>query len=173
MIVVLPFSPDHAAGVVSVILPIQQQEFGVPITLDAQPDLADIPGFYQTGAGNFWVAVDGQTVVGTIALLDIGNRQAALRKMFVAAAYRGSKHGVAGLLLEELLAWASTKGVAEVFLGTTDKFLAAHRFYEKNGFGDVPKTSLPEAFPVMAVDSKFYRRVLHRGGAVPPCASSS
>lgn len=85
----------------------------------------------------------------------------------------GSKHGVAGLLLEELLAWASTKGVAEVFLGTTDKFLAAHRFYQKNGFGDVPKTSLPEAFPVMAVDSKFYRRVLHRGGAVPPCASSS
>lgn len=167
MIIVRPFSSEHAAGVVSVILPIQQQEFGVPITLDAQPDLIDIPGFYQTGAGNFWVAIDGQTTVGTVALLDIGNRQAALRKMFVAASHRGSEHGVARMLLEVLMQWATARGIAEVFLGTTDKFLAAHRFYEKNSFDEVPRARLPEAFPVMAVDSKFYRRVLHTNADKP------
>lgn len=160
MINVVPYSPEHAAGVVSVILPIQQLEFGVPITLDAQPDLADIQGFYQTRAGNFWVAIAGTEVVGTIGLLDIGNRQAALRKMFVAATHRGSEHGVARRLLDELLMWSSTKGIAEILLGTTDKFLAAHRFYEKNGFSEVTRSSLPASFPVMAVDSKFYRRAM-------------
>ena len=39
-----------------------------------QPDLLQIPQFYQSGAGNFWVALDGEEVVGTVALLDIGNR---------------------------------------------------------------------------------------------------
>ncbi|MGO7422080.1 GNAT family N-acetyltransferase, partial [Rhizobium ruizarguesonis] len=43
------------------------------------------------------------------------------------------------------------------FLGTTDKFVAAHRFYEKNGFTEIAKSALPRTFPLMAVDSKFYR----------------
>jgi len=76
MIDITPFRPQHAEGVVSVILPIQQAEFEIPITLEAQPDLPDIPGFYQQGKGNFWVAFDGLEVVGSVALLDIGNGQA-------------------------------------------------------------------------------------------------
>ena len=55
-----------------------------------------------------------------------------------------------------LLAHARAQGVAEIFLGTTEKFLAAHRFYEKNGFRELQKAGLPKAFPIMAVDSKFY-----------------
>jgi len=157
MIKIVPFTAEHAAGVVSVILPIQQSEFGVPITLDAQPDLLDIAGFYQRNCGNFWVAIHGEDVVGTIGLLDIGNRQAALRKMFVAAAYRGAAQGVAKQLLDELLVWSAKQGITEILLGTTDKFVAAHRFYEKNGFSEVQRASLPQTFPVMAVDSKFYR----------------
>lgn len=160
MIDVVPFLSTHADGVVAVILPIQQQEFGIPITLDAQPDLLRIQAFYQTGAGNFWVALDGATVVGTIGLLDIGCRQGALRKMFVAASHRGREHGVAGKLLDTLLEWASAKDLTDVYLGTTDKFLAAHRFYDKNGFAQVARDSLPAAFPVMSVDSRFYRRQL-------------
>jgi N-acetylglutamate synthase-like GNAT family acetyltransferase len=76
--------------------------------------------------------------------------------MFVAAPFRGREQGVAGKLLDALLAHARAKGIAEIFLGTTDKFLAAHRFYEKRGFTELPKAELPKAFPVMAVDSRFY-----------------
>lgn len=160
MISVQVFNPQHTAGVVSVILPIQQSEFEVPITLQDQPDLLNIEGFYQTRAGNFWVALAGDEVVGTLGLLDIGNRQAALRKMFVNARYRGAQHGVAKMLLQALLAWSSSKALREVYLGTTSKFLAAHRFYEKSGFEEVPRASLPESFPVMQVDSRFYRLAL-------------
>lgn len=148
--------PEHAQGVVDVILPIQQEEFGIPITLEGQPDLKDIAGFYQKGHGNFWVALDGGKVVGTISLLDIGNAQVALRKMFVAASHRGKEHGTAARLLEGAIAWARAQGVRQIFLGTTAKFLAAHRFYEKNGFRLIDKSELPASFPVMVVDTRFY-----------------
>ncbi|MBW9332099.1 GNAT family N-acetyltransferase [Herbaspirillum sp. RU 5E] len=156
MIEIQAYRPEHAQGVVDVILPIQQEEFGIPITLEGQPDLKDIAGFYQKGHGNFWVALDGGKVVGTISLLDIGNAQVALRKMFVAASHRGKEHGTAARVLEGAIAWARAQGVRQIFLGTTDKFLAAHRFYEKNGFRLIEKSTLPPAFPVMVVDSRFY-----------------
>ncbi|WP_288409678.1 GNAT family N-acetyltransferase [uncultured Herbaspirillum sp.] len=156
MIEILAFAPQHAQGVVDLILPIQQQEFDIPITLEGQPDLKDIAGFYQKGLGNFWVALDAGKVVGSISLLDIGNQQVALRKMFVAASHRGKEHGTAVRLLEGALAWAREQGVHQVFLGTTAKFLAAHRFYEKNGFRLIEKSDLPAAFPVMVVDTRFY-----------------
>ena len=155
-ILVTAFSDADQQGVLDVILPIQQREFGIPITEADQPDLTDIPEFYQSGAGGFWVARSNGEVVGTVGLKDIGSGQTALRKMFVAAPFRGRELGVAGKLLDVLLAHARAKGVAEIFLGTTDKFLAAHRFYEKRNFRELLKADLPKAFPVMAVDSKFY-----------------
>ena len=160
MIHIEPFSPEHADGVVSLILPIQQSEFEIPITLEAQPDLKDIPGFYQQGDGNFWVALADQQVHGSVALLDIGSHQAALRKMFVAATHRGREHGVAKQLLATLIAWCRQRGIREVYLGTTAKFLAAHRFYEKNGFQEIARDKLPQSFPVMKVDTQFYRLAL-------------
>jgi len=155
---IVRFSPEHSEGVFSVILPIQQAEFAIPITREEQTDLADIPAFYQRGDGNFWVALADNTVVGTVAILDIGNREGALRKMFVTAGHRGSEHGVAKLLLETLLAWCRARGQRQIYLGTTAKYLAAHRFYEKNGFREIGRNQLPSTFPVMAVDSQFYAR---------------
>ena len=118
-VLVADFSDTDQQGVLDVILPIQQREFGIPITEADQPDLINIPGFYQSGAGGFWVARSNGEVVGTVGLKDIDERQAALRKMFVAAAFRGREFGVAGKLLDALLAHARAKDVAEIFLGTT------------------------------------------------------
>jgi GNAT superfamily N-acetyltransferase len=156
------YKPGDSHGVIAVILPIQQSEFGLPITLEAQPDLQDIPAFYQRKNGNFWVAQAGDAIVGTIGLLDIGGGLAALRKMFVAESHRGHEHGVAKGLLETLLAWSVSHDITDIYLGTTDKFVAAHRFYEKNGFLVIARSTLPVAFPVMTVDTTFYRRQLAR-----------
>lgn len=150
------FQPADRQGVIDVILPIQREEFGIAITAEDQPDLQAIPDFYQVGNGDFWVAKYEGQVIGTIGLKDIGAQQTALRKMFVAAPFRGREFGVAAQLLSTLLEEAWQRGVQEIYLGTTDKFLAAHRFYEKHGFVDVAKEALPESFPVMKVDSKFY-----------------
>ena len=142
------------------ILSIQQTEFGIPITLEDQPDLNNIPSFYQTNNGNFWIVVIENKVAGTIALLDIGNSRGALRKMFVHKDFRGKEYGVGQVLLNTLFKWARQNNFKEILLGTTEKFIAAQRFYEKNGFEEVEKQSLPNEFPVMGVDVKFYRYII-------------
>ena len=159
-IVIRSFRPGDEQGVFGVILPIQREEFGVAITAADQPDLAAITDFYQTAKGGFWVADRLGKIVGTISLKDIGNDEAALRKMFVAADVRGREFGVAARLLEMLMAHAAAVRLETILLGTTDKFLAAHRFYEKNGFAEIAAAELPASFPRMAVDTKFYRRVV-------------
>jgi GNAT superfamily N-acetyltransferase len=153
---IVAFQPEHAGAVAALVLAIQCEEFGLDINLARQPDLADIPGFYRQGAGQFWVALDGGAVVGTVALKDIGGGLAALRKMFVAPTHRGGA-GTAARLLDTALAWARRHGLRAVLLGTTERFLAAHRFYEKHGFAPVARESLPPGFPLMAVDTRFYR----------------
>ena len=152
-----PFCMDDEQQVVNLIVSIQQKEFNIPITADDQPDLRNIPNYYQKNRGNFWIALHNEDVVGTISLLDIGNGQSALRKMFVHQHYRGPEKGTARNLLKTLLDWATTKRLREIYLGTTPQFLAAHRFYEKNGFTEISKEDLPETFPVMEVDTKFYK----------------
>lgn len=142
--------------VIELILRIQQDEYQVPITLEDQPDLKRIPESYQT-TGNFWVAIEGGKVIGTIALLNLNNHIGTIRKLFVDSAYRGQKHGVSSRLLETLLTWSADHQFQALYLGTTSLFKAAHRFYEKNGFTSIGKDDLPIDFPLVAVDTVFYR----------------
>ncbi len=151
------YQPQYQQGVVDLILPIQNQEFGIAITAGQQPDLNEIESFYQRGLGDFWLALDEGKVVGCIGLKDIGQQQVALRKMFVASPFRGKEYGVANALLNTVLGHASQSKLSDIWLGTTDKFIAAHRFYEKNGFREVDRQNLPTSFPLMSVDTKFYR----------------
>jgi len=162
---VVPFSRALQDEVIDLTLTIQQVEFGFNIRAEDQPDLLGIEDFYQTGAGGFWVAYTEGNPVGTIALRDIGGRRGALRKMFVKAAYRGRGHAVAETLLRTLLKSAKAGGIDEVFLGTTEKFLAAHRFYEKHGFVQIPPSELPATFPRMALDTRFYKLALAQDDA--------
>jgi GNAT superfamily N-acetyltransferase len=157
---VVEYEEKFQQAIVDLILPIQQKEFNVPITIADQPDLQNITSFYKKGNGNFWVALYGDEVVGTIAQLDFGGDRVALRKMFVHRDHRGKEKGVAQVLLDELRKWCADRNVKEIFLGTIDSMHAAHRFYEKNGFAEVMKTDLPESFPLMRVDNKFYTCIL-------------
>ena len=160
-VVILPYS-DTYKDQVGVLIPSIQKEFGVPITYEDQPDLKNISGVYQKGAGNFWVALDGDTVVGTAALIDRGEKTGILRKMFVHSDYRGAAKGVGAKLLDTLLAWAREQGMQHIFLGTNDRLAAAQRFYEKNGFRLVDDAQMPAhvAAVRMPVDNLHYHKEL-------------
>lgn len=156
---ILSLSNAHRDAVAGLILPIQQVEFNVPITLADQPDLGDLEAAYFRPGGGFWGAfVDGE-LAGTIGLL-VPNRGAAplgvIRKMFVQSAFRGKQWGVAQQLLETLVAYSRDIGLEDLYLGTINHMKAAHRFYERNGFVRVEKTALPAIFPLMPVDDVFY-----------------
>jgi N-acetylglutamate synthase-like GNAT family acetyltransferase len=155
---IVSYTDKYQPSVIDLILPIQQNEFHVPITIDDQPDLKNITLAYQKGNGNFWIAIQKEKVVGTIALIDFGNSQVALRKMFVHHDHRGKDNGVAQLLMDELILWCEQKDVKEIFLGTIDSMHAAHRFYVRNSFEEISKQELPETFPVMRVDNRFFKR---------------
>ena len=147
---------SHCGQIIDIIIPIQQIEFNVPVTLEGQPDLLDIETNYHQTGGIFLGAFHNEQLVGTIAIIDIGNNAGALRKMFVRKEYRGKELGVAQLLLNALLAFCKEKQISAVYLGTVDMLKAAHRFYEKNDFTQLAKTDLPKSFPLMGADNIFY-----------------
>lgn len=150
---IIAFDEKYNNDVIHFVSSIQQHEFHVQITPEEQPDLRDIKGFFKNG--NFLIALDQEKVIGTIGLVDIGNGNGALRKMFVHKDYRGK--GVAQQLLEQLLLWAVQHNYTTVYLGTLPILYAAHRFYEKNGFVEIPEQDLPQEFPLNSVDKKFYK----------------
>lgn len=160
MVPIVDHSEPLARAVIDLILEIQRNEFGLDIQAQDQPDILDVASYYQTGAGNFWVALAHGEVVGTIALRDIGNRQGALRKMYVKATHRGKEHAVAARLLERLVQSATDAGMQDLYLATTEQFAAALHFYEKNGFVGIPLQALPEAFPRIPQETRFYHRSL-------------
>ena len=99
-------------------------------------------------------------VVGTVALMKLKNDIYSLRKMFVHANYRGSHSGLAGALLKTAENWAKSKSGVKIVLGTTEKFLAAHKFYSRNGYQPLAEAYLPADFPIMAVDKLFFGKSL-------------
>jgi N-acetylglutamate synthase-like GNAT family acetyltransferase len=159
---IVPYRDDHKEAIGRMISGVQQ-EFGIAITLADQPDLLDITGSYRQGRGNFWVGLDAGQVVGSVALIDAGNGIGVLRKMFVQPDYRGAMIGLGQRLLDTLLAWAAAHGFREIYLGTTDKFEAARRFYAKNGFAPIADGQLPPSIQRirMKVDTLHYRKELH------------
>jgi GNAT superfamily N-acetyltransferase len=156
-IIIRSFTDADQGAVLTLILPIQQQEFGIPVTVEEQPDLSAIGQVYQSGTGGFWVAEQAGRIVGTIGLIGFGARQGALRKMFVAADARGREHGVAAKLLATLVDHARGHALTAITLGTIERLHAAVRFYEKNGFVLIAADALPDGFPRMPVDTHFFR----------------
>lgn len=154
---IVPYDGHDCDSIVELITSIQIDEFGVATSERQQPDLRNIERFYQQGAGNFWLAMDDDRLVGTIALKDVGGGVCALRKMFVKQEYRGNCAGIAAALMQTLLDWARQHDVRSIYLGTVDVYHAAHRFYEKTGFTEVDRAQVPDNVPLMDVDVKFYR----------------
>ena len=150
-----PITDVDSQAVIDLILPIQQLEHHVPVTLEDQPDLMHIEQVYGGSGGGFWGIKDQGRVVGTIALIHIGNGNGVIRKMFVKQDYRGKDLGIAAQLLDYLVDYCKTVGITDLYLGTVHTLKAAIRFYEKNCFSVITKSGLPPAFPLMVVDDVF------------------
>lgn len=156
-----PLDNTYCDQIIDLILPIQQLELNVPITLEGQPDLLDIEANYHTSGGGFWGAEIKGELIGTIALIATGHNAGAIRKMFVQRQYRGKEAGVAQGLLKTLIDYSQQKGITDLYLSTVDTLKAAHRFYEKNGFIRLQKEDLPAYFPTMIPDNVYYHLSLN------------
>lgn len=155
MIAIKEFNTFYQTQVVEHILDIENNEFNMALTLEMQPDLADINGMYQKRNGNFWVALYNNTVIGSIGIYPLTDTNVELRRMFVKPQYRGREYGVGQKMLDTALNWTKANGYKEVFLETTDWLVAASKFYANNNFGLISKKQLPDNFPVLRSSGKF------------------
>lgn len=106
----------------------------------------------------YWVAQKGQEIIGTVAILLIENGCAILKNMFVKKDYRGKRFNVSHTLLLKALNWCKSENITNIYLGTMEQFIAAQKFYKKNGFHKIDRNELPESFIHNPLDSVFYEK---------------
>ncbi|MBQ9228726.1 MAG: GNAT family N-acetyltransferase [Eubacterium sp.] len=142
--------------IIDLILHIQNDEANLHLSLEEQPDLPNIPSYYGDG-GAFFVAVDGEAVIGTAALMNYHHGNGVFKKFFVKKEYR--RKGIGTMLYTALLAFAKQEHYHTVILDTPSVAKASHRFYEKAGFQKIDKNALP--FPYQYPDRQSVIYLLH------------
>lgn len=86
--------------------------------------------------GEIFFALDGQSAVGTVAMILMENGSFELAKMAVDPAYRG--RGIGDLLMEACIDHASRHRAQSIILESNTKQAAALKMYRKYGFIDIP-----------------------------------
>lgn len=66
---IVPYDDKYKKQVIDLILNIQNNEAKIGLSLDEQPDLKNILVFYRKNGGEFWLALEGEKVIGTVGLM--------------------------------------------------------------------------------------------------------
>ena len=151
---IITYEEKYRQQIIDLILSIQNEEAGIDLSLEEQPDLLDIPAYYEKNGGEFWLAVEGGVLIGTLALMCYGKGNAVLKKFFVRADYRNKKIDYA--LYTVLLRFAHEKGVRQILLDTPSVATASHKFYERAGFQKISQEALPFPYEYPDRDSYLY-----------------
>lgn len=100
-------------------------------------DLTDIEAHYWEQKGAFFVLLDQDQVIGTVALQYEAGALCELCRMYLHADYRGK--GVGRALLDYAQAVARSLGCSEIFLQTASVLKEAIALYSRSGFINVLK----------------------------------
>lgn len=130
-----------------------EMEFEKPIRTPLKKEKIVLPNPY-------WVALKGEEIVGTVALILKSPQIAILKNMMVRQDVRGSKIGLSQNLLNIALDYCRSKAIKKIYLGTMAQFKAAQKFYQKNGFNEILEHELPENFLINPLDTVFFIKKL-------------
>lgn len=151
---IITYQEKYKQQIIDLILHIQNDEAKIDLPLEEQPDLLDIPNHYQKSGGEFWLAVEDNTVIGTLALMDMGNGNGILKKGFVKKEYR--KCGILTKLYKNLLAYAKNKNMKQLMFDTPSVATDCHRFFEKVGYLRINKNEQPFEYEYPDRNSYLY-----------------
>jgi N-acetylglutamate synthase-like GNAT family acetyltransferase len=98
-------------------------------------DLGDIEANYWERQGAFFVLINGEEVVGTVALQHETDASCELCRMYLAPQYRGQ--GLGRRLLEYAVREARAGGFEEMHLKTASVLVEAISLYKRAGFAAV------------------------------------
>ncbi|WP_411823816.1 GNAT family N-acetyltransferase [Leptospira sp. 'Mane'] len=99
------------------------------------PNPYDPKDFAEDWSG-VWIAYDGETPVGSIAIFPFEGEESELDLMFVSKDYR--KQGIAEQLLATVEVFAIETGYTNIKLRAGEPQPEAIRFYQKQGFHPIP-----------------------------------
>lgn len=150
-----PFQPAYLNEVISLILDIQNNEAKISLSLAEQPDLLNIESAYFSSGGKFWIAIDDNHVVGTIAVMKIDPNWCVLKKFFIHKDFRCKKIGLA--LYETFLEFVKDSRFSHIILDTPSVAHRSHSFYKKAGFRIVDKNDIPMEYHYPDRDSLLFR----------------
>ena len=156
---IVSYEDRYKEQVISLILGIQNEEAGIGLFIEEQPDLLDIQESYEKDGGHFWVSLDENgEVAGTIGLMKRKKGLGILKKFFVRKDCRSRKVGLR--LYLTLLDFGKKAGISKLLLDTPSVAKASHRFYEENGFVRITKEELPIPYEFPDRDSYLYLKLL-------------
>ncbi len=126
-----PFQPEDQPAVRRLILDGLGEHFGV-VDETRNPDVDDIAGHYTERGHVFLVAVHGEEIIGSAALVCEDAQTGQLVRVSVARAWR--RRGLARSLIQQLIAVARACGLKRLWMETNDDWEAAIGLYASCGF---------------------------------------
>ncbi|WP_407887625.1 GNAT family N-acetyltransferase [Levilactobacillus sp. N40-8-2] len=154
---IISYTPKYRNQVIALILYLQNFDNKVNLSLEEQPDMANITDHYLKKQGGFWLAInDTDDVIGTIGLLPEDGHYGILKKFFVHQDYRGATAGVSHQLFTTLLAAAKERQLQHILLDTPAACHRAHHFYRKNGFTEISRADVPLSYDYPDRESLFF-----------------
>jgi ribosomal protein S18 acetylase RimI-like enzyme len=100
-------------------------------------ELAELPGGYAAPSGRLFLAIEGDEVMGCVALRKIGDGVGEMKRLYVRPAFRG--RGLGRTLTEKLIAEALLIGYTSLRLDTLPgKMDQAIAMYRSLGFQEIP-----------------------------------
>ena len=113
---------------------------GCVLDVDGEmPELRCIATWFREHDGAFWVAVDGQAVVGCVGFTPTPEPGGIeLKKLYVARAARTS--GLGSTLVDRVEHAAAQRRAHFIELWSDTRFVTAHRFYQARGYERTERT---------------------------------
>lgn len=137
---VVEFRPEYAGDFRRLNLEWIEQLFRVEA---ADLKVLDDPETAIVAAGGMiFLALDGEEVVGTAAMIRVTDERFELAKMAVVKSHR--RRGVGEMLARACLGWAAARGARFVFLETNSRLDDAIRLYERLGFRHAPRRRMSD-----------------------------
>ena len=125
MIKIVLYSDKFKEDVINLVLNVYEKEFDF-IGYD-RPDIYSIPVTYQKNINsNFWIALDGEEVVGTVGILGKTDELAYLKRMIVKKEFR--QQGLGQELLQTAINFAKKHGFKTLYAGTVEENINAIKF---------------------------------------------
>jgi ribosomal protein S18 acetylase RimI-like enzyme len=123
-------SPEYYGAARGLILKGMREHWRESFDADRNPDLVDFEGYY--AEGTFLVALVGQRVVGTGALIPESENSFRVCRMSVDRIYR--QMGIGRQILDQLCLEALSRGAETLVCETTAEWEIARKFYTRMGF---------------------------------------